>query len=275
MTQTKAVAKQELSQADFTALLQGAGLIETSQGGINRVKLDGFAFRFGDDDIRLSNPKGPKPAFRARLLDVPVEYQAAWIDEKLAHAIGRPNAAKSFCKSFFADERQARKFAEDGTSCQTCPIGPFVKRSELPVEAEGKRCAWKGDVLFQLLDDEGAISDPTVWTLTMNTTSIIEFKGTGKDPVKGSVSDLNFMQKLLRFGKDLTEGDEMGGIQKVLTGLPLGAVIADCYSLPAQNEDGSIRWNVISWTPVDVIEVEAAPALTDGSPRVNGDDLPF
>jgi hypothetical protein len=273
---TKALAKQELSQADLTALLRASGLVEENRDAINRVKMDGFAFHFGEDDIRISNPKGPKPAFRARLLDVPVEYQAAWIDEKLAEAIGRPNAAKSFCKSFFADERQARHYAEDGTDCRTCPIGPFVKKQDLPPEAEGKRCAWKGDVMFQLLDDNGEISDPTVWTLTMSTTGIIEFKGTGKDPVAGSVSELNFMQKLLRLGQGIGD-DPMLGINKVLTALPLGGIIADCYSLSAESDDKKMRWNVPSWEPVGVIDVDTTPALEAGAPAATGnpDDLPF
>lgn len=275
-TPNKAVSVPQLDQASLVALLRESKLVEEEWDTINRVKMDGFTFAFGEDDIRISNPKpGSPPAFRARLLDTPIEYQAAWIDEALAIALGRENAAKSFCKSYFGEPEQARKFAEDGTACTTCPIHPFVKKADLPAAANGKRCQWKGDLQYQLIDDDGTISDPTVWTHTLSPTGMIEFKGTGKAPEQGSATDESFMYKLAKFGAASDPDNQTAGVARALSALRLGSVLVEVRSVLDKSEDGARTWNVPVFTPYDIVEFEQAAALPAGEPTVNGDDLPF
>lgn len=272
---TTAVAPAPISQEAINEALRAAGMAEPENtSGINRVSMNGFMFTTAAGKIYTSNPKTNTPAMRVRLLDTPIEYQAAWLDENLARVIGRPGFS-GFCKSYFKEPTQARRFAEDGSSCSTCQVGPFVKKELLPAEADGKRCGWKADILFQILDDEGTITDPTVHLLSMSITGVIEFKGTAKDPVTGSASDLNFNQKLVRFGMDHDKEDPQRGLATALTSLGMGLVIADVRLLPQSNEGGSRNWTVPSFTPVDIIAPEDVPALPAGEPAAQRDDLPF
>lgn len=263
---------------DFTALLQSAGMIEFNTGStFNRVSIDGAQFRFGGEDIRFYNAKTDEPAFRGRLIDLPVEYQAAWIDNErgLATALGRPGF-KGYCRSHFEIEGQKREFSEDGTACRGCPISPFVKKEALPPEADGKKCSWKADAAFQLLDADGKISDDRVWTLSMTTTGVIEFKGTSREPEKGSATELTFMQKLVRLGASLNPADPNMGALNALNAVREGRVLFEARSIFQQGE-GAIRYYVPSFTPYDILAEDEIPALPsgEGNNSLPGDDLPF
>lgn len=257
-----ALTTNVLSQDAINEALQKAGLAEPeATGGVNRVTMNGFMFTFDDGNVATSNPKTGTPAFRARLLDAPTEYQAAWLTEPLAAAIGRPQDAKRFCKSHFDTPNEARKRSESGADCTACPIGPFIPRDQIPVEADGRKCQWKADVHFQLVDDDGAISDPTVHTLTISTTSVIEFKGTAKSPVKGSASELNTIQKLARLGAAKDPENPTAGMSAALLALRLGGVICDVSALSMSSDDKSRSWTVASFNPVDVLDIEETPAM--------------
>lgn len=278
---TRAVVPSTISDADVTAALRQAGFIEPeSQSNFNRVTLNGYMFTFADGDVKMSNPKKGTPAFRCRILGPVLEYQAIWIDDVLAGKIDRPGDT-GFCKSYFADPSQARKRSESGHDCNACPVGPWVKKDALPTDSKGqaKRCAWKGDLSFQLVDDDGTISDPTVHTLSMSTTSVIEFKGTAKETVKGSVSEHNFLRKVAHFGMQHNPENPNKGLMDALTAYGMGGVIADVSALYAESDDRSINWTVASFTPVDIIDVagDTLPALPDGTPSAGlpDDDLPF
>jgi hypothetical protein len=275
---TTAVVPSTLSEADITAALRKHGLLEPEAPatGINRVTMNGLMFTFDDGTVATSNPKTGAPAFLARLLDTPVEYQAAWLTEPLARAIGRPEDANRFCKSHFDVESEARKYSESGADCNKCPIGPFVPKDSIPLEADGRKCQWKADLSFQVVTPEFTIDDPKVHTLTLSTTSIIEFKGVAKNPVAGSASDFNFMQKLARFGMASDPENPTRGLANALTALRLGGVIVEVRAIPTWNADRSRSWSVASFTPVRIIDVAAAdsPALPEVT-GVSADDLPF
>lgn len=273
---TTAVAVSRPTDDQITALMVKAGLLAAPNGSdISRIKVDGLQFHVGDE-LYISNPKTKEPAFRARLMDMPREYQAAWLDEPLAMALNRPHAANSFCKSYFDDPDQARKHAEDGTSCESCPIGPFISREALPSWAGGKKCSWRADFHLQILDDNGEISDPTVHTLTVSTTGVIQFKGTAREPVKGSVTDLNSMQRLARLAMEQNPDDPNKGLMDGLTALRLGGVIVDIRAIPAKSPDGARTWTVVDFDPVAIVPLDEleVPALEAGDQLLT-DDLPF
>lgn len=249
---------------DITAALRAAGVLEEPQGSFHRAKLDGATLLL-DDEPYVYNPKTDKPAIVVRLARSPIEYQAFWFDETDAAANGRES--EGFCKSYFDIPEQARKFSQDGHSCEACPFYPFNR--EAP-----KRCQWKGDVEFQQVFDWGEPDKQRLgdelWTLTLSTTGMIEFKGTGKEPVRGSVSDMNFYHRLARYALD-----NGMSVPDALTALAQGRVIAEVRILRASSKDGARTWSVVSFTPVAILDLANTPALTAGTDDGDLDDLPF
>jgi hypothetical protein len=115
-----------------------------------------------------------------------------------------------------------------------------------------------------------------VHLLSLPITGMIEFKGTGRDPIAGSVSEFNFNQKLARFGMDAHPENPTEGLALALSALRLGLVIADVSLLAQSNENGSRSWTVPSFEPVDILSPEDAPPLIEaGASPAKGDDLPF
>jgi hypothetical protein len=177
------------------------------------------------------------------------------------------------CKSHFDDPNEARKFSDDGTSCDTCPIHPFVPKDQLPEEAKGKKCAWNADIDFYILDKQPdgtlAATDQTLYTMSLSTTGVIEFKGSNSkkgNALAGSVSDQNFMVKLAKLG--MSKWGEPG-ILKAMSMFQLGGVVAELRSLPTSSNDGAFKFNVTSFTPIDILEIEEPAALPESA---EGDD---
>ena len=291
---SNALAPVQMSDDEFTKALQALGMIEGAGDGDypQRAKVEGTAIYLGDD-MYVSNPKTKTPAMRIRILNVPVEYQGVFIPAELATVLDRPDIADRYCKSYFDEPNQGRKYAEDGTNCNSCPIGPFIKKANLPVyyedgNAKTRKCQWRAAIEFQVLDSDGSISDPTIWSLDLSTTSVIEFKGTKSDPIGGSPStgsEHNFMQKLARFGAQSNPQNPAQGLRDAMTGLATGSILADVYQLPAKSDDGSMNWYVTSFTPVDILtdieqpvaEIAAVNEPRDVTPSDDTltDDLPF
>ena len=265
---------------DFTRALIEAGYITPSMAGkdINRIKVKGSNFEYNDEIIASYNAVTKEPAMIVQLLDAPIQYQGMWFDKDglLANYVGRPGIAGKFCKSHFDNPQQARKFAEDGTSCETCPVHPWKRYDELPKEAldqdGANKCSWRGEVEFRILqkNDDGTISgeDETIYTLSLPTTGMIEFVGSNSkrgNPLAGSVSEHNFMVKLAALSRSKW-GDE--GIRKGQTALALGGVIAEVRALPASNKERNFNYNEVSFTPIDILEMTEQPALPDTSEQV-------
>lgn len=276
--QTKALAPVDLTPDDYNALLVAAGFAnEAPTSSVNRIKMDGPTFYIADEPF-ISNLKTGKPAFIAQVVGRPREYQSLWIDDTLAANMNRPEAAGGFCKSHFDVPTENRKFAEDGTPCGTCPAGPWIKQDLLPLDGKGQRarCKWKADIELRVLDAEGQIADETVYTLTLPTTAIMEWGGTAKERVKGSVSELNFIQKLVRLGAASDPEDPKRGVARALIMLDRGGVIVEVRALPAKSDDGARSWSVISFTPIAIHDVDEAPAITAGGSEDAADDAyPF
>ena len=268
----------------FTAALRAAGFLTPASAGsdFHRIKVQGQNFLYNDDIIASYNAKTKEPALYVRLAGPITEYQSNWFDKdgNLARAVGRPEIAGKMCKSHFDDPNEARRFSMDRTSCDTCPVHPFVPKDQLPPEADGKKCAWKGDVDLYILDkqDDGTLAqtDETLYTMSIPTTGMIEFKGSsGKktSALAGSVSPENFMVKLAKLG--ITKWGEPG-ILKALSFYNLGGVIAEVRPLPASSNDGAFNYNVISFNPIDILEIEAPAALPGPSDdEEDPGDVPF
>ncbi|MGA7270465.1 MAG: hypothetical protein WB239_05270 [Acidimicrobiia bacterium] len=278
-----------MSEDDFTAALREHGFLPAASGGsdFNRLTAKGTVIYNGEDIVAAYNPKTKEPALIVQLLRKPREYQSAWIDKDgvLAQFLGRPHMAGKFCKSHFDDPKEARKYAEDGTSCDECPIHPFVPRNDLPEEANGRKCAWKADVEFVILEkndkDELQVVDPTVWTMSLATTAVIEFVGSSSkkkgDNLAGSVSQFNTMVRIAKLG---VQKWGPAGIMKAMTYLELGGVICALRLLPMENKEMGRSWTVPSFEPIEILEVDEQAALptSEKAPPasdVSTDDIPF
>lgn len=272
------------ANADITATLRKLGMMDQeSTSDYNRAKINGTTFEMGED-VFPSNQVKKTPAFIGRLLEMPVEYQGVYLTQDEADQIGRPDIGDKFCKSHYDASKfpnEAGKYAEDGTECRQCPINPFIKRDASPLDG-GKKCAWRGDVLFQRCEADGTTLDPRPWTLSLSTTGMIELKGMRKDPEKGYISDLNFTQKLARLG--ITAYPELGAeeaIGKIAMALAMGGVIAEFRLVQAQSSNGARSFPVVQLDPIGVVEVDTAFKNLEAGPKNvtpvgdDAEDLPF
>lgn len=271
---------------EFTAVMIAAGFMSPPMGGsgINRIKVAGSNLMLGDDIIASYNAKTKEPALIVQLLDEPVQYQSMWFEAPLAMAVGRPNIADKYCRSHFDTPSEGRKYSEDGTSCDSCPVHPFMPNERLPEEAlkqsGASKCSWKGDIEFRILEkqEDGtlAATDETVYTMTLATTGMIEFQGSNSkngNPMAGSVSDENTKVRIAKLGL-AKWGDQ--GILKAATYLRLGGVIAELRLIPASNKDKNYNYVVPSFNPIEILEVTEPAALPEGSPETtDADAVPF
>lgn len=286
-------ALAQFSEDEFTAALRASGFLAAASGGsdINRLVVKGTNIYSGDEIVAVYNQKTKEPALIVQLAGTPKQYQALWFSKSsdddptsnrgLAEAIGRPEIAGKFCKSHFDDPNEARRYSESGASCDECPVHPFVPRDQLPPEAKGKKCSWKADIEFWILekDEEGNYipSDKTLYTMSLATTGVIEFFGSSsknRDNLAGSVSPMHTMARTAKLGMQKW-GTE--GILKARTYLDLGGVICALHILPQSNDDKSRSWNVPSFDPIEILEIEEQPQLetTEQADEAAAGDLPF
>lgn len=271
---------------EFTAALMAAGFLNPAVGGtdFHRIKMSGATLMYNDEPIASYNLKSKEPCLYIQLAGPPEEYQAMWFEQPLAIAVGRPEIAGKFCRSYFDKPDQARQRSETGYDCNACPVHPFMPADRLPQEAKeqqgASKCAWKGDIEFQIVErqPDGSFTknDETLYTLTLPTTGIIEFKGSSSrksNPLEGSVSPLNFMAQL---GKFAIEKWGKEGLLKAHTALAMGGVIAAVRLPMAHSQDNSRTYHVFSLEPVEILEVEDRPALESGDTgTVEDDAVPF
>ena len=276
---TDAVATAEDNKNLITEALRDLGL--ATQGGDQtwgRAKINGTTL---DMDGAIFVGTSEETTLYGRLIDIPLEYQGMWIEAGDAAVLHRPEAAESFCKSYYHIDEQGGNTSEDGTSCKTCPVRPRIKREESPL-ANGKKCSWRSDVLFKWCDKLGQEQDGRDWTLSLATTSVIEMKGTSSEPIKGYISDENFMHRLAKFGMSVFKDDDPKlAIAKIGAVLKSGRLVASFKVV--QKTGGPRNFPVIVMEPVNVIFDEAeseAPkklaseAAEDAAANAH-DDLPF
>lgn len=286
-----------LSPEAIKAALIEHGLVQPASAGseITRIKMTGNNFSIDDDIFAVYNPVKKDPAFRVQIVDAPKVHQQLWFTPELARLTGHTELLERmgdngmFCKSHEDEPSEALKVSENGYECRGCPVNAFVPQDQLPVLEDGsraKKCSLGADLDVRILDDDGALADETVYTLSLSSTALVEFRGgSGRkaDPSKGysgiiaksrhDSDDQNFYTKLILLGaeKGLTPA-------ATLTALRMGLVLAEVRSLPATNDKGSFNWNVMSFTPIDILEAATDKALdtseaTDGPNEESG--LPF
>lgn len=284
---------------DLSRALMEAGFLNKASGGsdFNRISAKGSNLIYNKEVIASYNERTKEPALLVQLTDMPVEYQAMWFTAELAEAVGRPEVANHFCKSHFDDPTEAREwseaYGEEGKrqNCRTCPVNPWKKPGELPPEAKAQegasKCAWKGDLEFRIIekqeDGSYASTDETLYTMTLPTTGIIEFKGSNSrkaDPMAGSISAEHFMVKLAKLG--MAKWGVQEGLKKAHASLQNGGVIA-ALRIPMQStQDGSKSYNIVSFEPIEILDLEPQAQLPENmiENKAQGtaedeNDLPF
>lgn len=297
---TPAVAPQ-LSADQIQAAMIEYGLIQPGSGGaeITRIKMTGNNFSVGDDLFASYNPVTKEAAFRVQIVDKPAVHQKLWFTVELARLTGHDELLSkmgdngTFCKSHEDNPNEQMKISENGYECRACPVNGFIKNDDLPTLADGtraKRCSIAADLDVRIIEEDGTLRDETVYTMNLSSTALVEFRGgTGKkaEPENGYLGinpkarpdkdQRNFIHKLIEFGmsqKGLT-------VPQILTAIRMGLVLAEVRSLPATNEAGSMNWNVLNFTPLDILDAEATGAIesaeqpADTDTDADPDAVPF
>jgi hypothetical protein len=273
MPPTKAPSKaltvaKELSQAELNALLQGAGYASVPGERQERISLKGQIFTASDTgEMFVYNPKHPEnPAFTARIVKPVSEYNAIYIDEAIARQFERLDLANTFSKKFYQPDPDRRVWPSDEAYDDLARhVGEFIDKDGKPMKH-----AWKGDLLLQILPEDGTLTgEETEYLLTLATTSLIEFKGTSKAPEAGAVSEFNFMQKLVRFAiESAAEGIEPSkAVLDALTSYAMGGVVAEVRVGNAENKSLNQSWTVAIFDPIHIEPADSgAAALPSGDP---------
>jgi|WetSurMetagenome_2_1015567.scaffolds.fasta_scaffold159806_2 hypothetical protein len=256
------VVAKTLTGEELTALLQSTGWAEKQNEAVMpRMKLDGNMLTTPDGEMFVYNPAKPKiPACTVRIVRSPEEYWGIWVDEEAARLVGIPEIAGSFSKKYIHADANRRVWPSDEA---------FDR-----LKAAGLKASWKGDMQVQIIPEDGNLKgDEPVYILTLSTTSLIEFKGTSKNPSSGSVSEQNFITKLSLFAIDsIGDGDQTKAVIDALTSLTMGGVAAEVRILRAENKELGRTWSVISFEPVHVEPMQAGDLLVSGD-VITDDDL--
>ena len=287
-----AVPAAELTPEQITEAMVAAGLITPAASGvgINRVRLDGQTFIFGDPknpDYKFDSPSDGRPAFRCLIASDAIEYNGRWFDDVLAAKVNRPNIAGRMCKTHKDIPSQAYENAEDGTKCNTCPVYFKLPRgTELPTDGKGisKKCGGMLDIEFWLIDADGSISDQRIWTLSTPFSGLMEWQGSWSDRAAGSVTETNFKRKLAILAAQRDPTQIAAAVVQATNALNNGLVVAEARGYRAEREGN--RYSVPSFNPIDVIAADQAPALPsstneataaepDAGSDATPDDIPF
>lgn len=257
--------------SDLDAVLQSTGAVEAPRESFNRIKVDGPNF-IAEDNAWQTPVRGDGPAFLARIVAAPSQYQAKWFEEAEAERVGRPQVAKSFCKSFFEVPAQAREQSEDGTSCRSCPFNPFERGVQ-------NKCAWKGDLRVQPFpegDDPELTGEEPIYLLTLSTSAMFQWKGPSRD------GETNFITELGRFAvinaqrlwniEVTTQEQAKQVVNLALGALNAGLVAAEVRSVKKTNESAGREWYVPVLTPIH-IDVDTSPEAVLPAEAVNTDDF--
>jgi hypothetical protein len=271
----KAVVPAALSHEDLMALLGQSGEVAQSTSEWHRMSLQGGILR--TDDGEIFPPRKNGPAVTLRIVKPPVYYSAFFLSEKPengsidAAIIGRADLNGRFSRKY------------DDPAEQAADTSPANEAFEAIAQASGQRGSFKADVQVQIVPEDGKMTgEELVYTLSLSTTSVFEWRGSSRDPQAGSVSETNFIVKLaIKAAQDAQEAGADETAQKTavlnaMTSLRLGGVIADVYLLQAQTEDKSRTWTVIAWDPIHIEPPDGgAPALGSGAATADTGDVPF
>jgi len=284
-TPVTAVVPASLDHDELMAMLGQSGMLPTpSASNFRRMSLKGGSLITdeGTPDEESWPPSKRGPTMTVRIVKPPIYYNAFYLaaEEKNKaidpRRIGRPDLEKKFVKKYDDPAEQAAdEWANLDVYDDLCRL-------------TGGRGQFKADVQVQILPEDGKMTgEEPVYTLSMSTTSALDWRGSTKNPSGGVVQDKNFIVQLAELA--LAQVIEAGGgkdaqaqaILNAMTALRLGGVVADVYLIQTRSEsDPSIVWTVIAFKPVHIELGEELPALSEGTVPAtdgpdDGDDLPF
>ncbi len=271
----KAVIPAALSHDDLMALLGQTGEVAQSSNEWHRMTLKGGILE--TDDGEMFPPRKNAPAVTLRIVKPPIYYSAFFLSEKEEN--GSINAA--IIGRADLNGRFSRRY--DDPAEAAADTSPANEVFDEIAKATGQRGSFKADIQVQIVPESGQLTgEETIYTLSLSTTSVFEWRGSTRDPQAGSVSETNFIVKLAtKAAQDANEagGDETAqktAVLNAMTSLRLGGVIADVYILRAQDEGKTRTWSVLAWDPIHIEPPDGgAPALGAGTPVADTGDVPF
>lgn len=285
-TAVAAVIPETLSNEDLMALLGQTGMLpKQSEGNFRRMSLTAGSLVTdpGQPDEESWPPAKRGPTMTVRIVKPPVYYNSFFLSREEKNGaidpnrIGRPDLDGRFVKKYDDPAEQAA----DGFA--NVDVYEDLNR------ATGSRGSFKADVQLQIVPEDGQMTgDEPVYTLSLSTTSALDWRGSSKNPQGGIVQDKNFIIQLAELAQNQyieAGGEQTGVAQAVLdamTSLRLGGVVAEIYLIRTQSEkDPSIVWTVVAFKPIHIEPVEQLAALSAGDdptaagPETNSDDIPF
>lgn len=249
---TALVTAESLSPAELSALLQKQGFMDQPNSSAPRISLKGSMLTTPDGGQFVYNPRKPQDAaMTVRLLKPLDEYMAIWIDDEEADFLGRAELKGTFSKKWMKHEEGRTAWDSDAEYDR--------------LKSGGFKTSWKGDLLVAIAPDDGAFKgDEVPHILTLSTTSVIEFKGAGgKDA--GSVTDKNFIQKLVAFAVEAAQAKTKEAAEKAildaLTSYSLGGVVAEIRPQIAEDKALNRTWTVLVFDPIHIEPLDNNPAL--------------
>lgn len=277
---SKAVANllpATINHDELMAILSETGM--TSKGGSFRsMSLKGGSLITdpGQPSEETWPPTKRGPVMTVRIVKPPIYYNAFFLDASETNGavdggrIGRNDLNGKFVKKF--------DNPKDGNEWDNSEVYDDL------VKAVGKKGGYKADIQLQIVPDSGELTgDEPVYTLSMSSTSAIDFRGSSRNPSGGVVQEKNFTVQLAEFAieKATKEGrDPRQAVLDAMTALILGGVVAEVYLYLTSNDDKSMTWTVIAFKPIHIELDPTAPALPEGVQpvdpiAVNDDELPF
>lgn len=281
-----AVVPATLDHDELMALLGQTGMLpKGSDSTFRRMSLvsGSLVTDPGQPDEETWPPTKRGPVMVVRIVKPPIYYSSFYLHESEengaidARKIGRPDLNGKFVKKY---DDPAEQEADEWSNVEV-----YDDLSRIT----GRRGSFKGDIQLQIMPESGKFTgDEPIYTLSLSTTSALDFRGTTKNPEGGVAQEKNFIIQLAELAASQaaeTGADRAGVAQAVLqamTSLKLGGVVAEVYLTLQSNEDKSRTWTVVSFRPIHIEQItgEDAPALPEGDPvavgpETNSDDIPF
>lgn len=278
-----AVVAQAVSADDLMAMLKEGGFLGSPNSQeYHRLTLKGGKLIAGNtqDPDEIYPPDKTGKCMTARIAKPPVYYNAFFLSEKNenndkntfnAADIGMPELNGRFSKHY-----------DDPTEAALDDSAANAAYDHV-ARATGRKGAFKADIWLQIVPESGELTgDEDVYTLSLSTTSALDFRGTSKNPSAGVVQPKNFILQLAEFARDAaiergaSDLEQKTAALKAMASLNMGDVIADVYVLDASNEEGTFNWTIVGFKPVYIAESEEQQALEAGDDlSTNTEDVKF
>ena len=255
------------SNAKFRRMVAQGGLIITDKG---------------QPDEETWPPVKNGPVMTVQIVKPPVYYNAFFLKvggENGAidpNVIGRPDLDKKFVKKYDDPAEQA---ADEWSNVDV--YDDLQKYT-------GKRGKFAADIQLRILPESGEFTgEEPIYTLTLSTTSALDFRGTTSNPQGGIVQEKNFITQLGELAQ--TQALEAGAkpeelataVLSAMTALTLGGVVAEIYLIQTTNPERPAQpYTVTAFKPIYIETGTALEALASGAEETNGletdpDDIPF